>query len=191
MARSKDPYKTESIFNATLSLIMRNGYAQMNIADVAKEAQVATGTLYNYFEDKADLINKLFLHLKGEKMSQMMAEHDPDESFYSTFKRLWKTYICLSYKEHHKMLFIEQYVYSPLLSKATRQESESILAPVLKLLSDAQKSDIIKAIQPEVMLFHITGAALEVVKYHINNNLKLTDEIIENCFDMTWSGIRK
>ncbi|MBK7429323.1 MAG: helix-turn-helix transcriptional regulator [Saprospiraceae bacterium] len=39
---------------------MKSGYTDLRMADVAKEAGMATGTLYIYFKNKEELINTLF-----------------------------------------------------------------------------------------------------------------------------------
>ncbi|MBK7429337.1 MAG: helix-turn-helix transcriptional regulator [Saprospiraceae bacterium] len=81
MARAKDPGKIALIYDSTLSLIMKSGYTDLRMADVAKEAGMATGTLYIYFKNKEELINTLFLQLKEEKIKQMFENTRPTDSF--------------------------------------------------------------------------------------------------------------
>ena len=69
MPRVKDESKIEAIYNATLALVLKSGFAELNMAAVAKEAGIATGTIYTYFKNKETLINQLFLHLKEEKVN--------------------------------------------------------------------------------------------------------------------------
>ncbi|MBK7428138.1 MAG: TetR/AcrR family transcriptional regulator [Saprospiraceae bacterium] len=98
---------------------MKSGYTDLRMADVAK-AGMATGTLYIYFKNKEELINTLFLQLKEEKIKQMFENTQPTDSFFISFKKLWSAYFTISLKEFPKMLFIEQYAYSSLLSAETK-----------------------------------------------------------------------
>ena len=72
MARVKDPSKIDRLFDAALRHVLETGYAGLKMAEVAKEAGVATGTIYTYFDGKADLINQLYRYLKQQKMAAIM-----------------------------------------------------------------------------------------------------------------------
>jgi len=52
--------KRNRIMNAAISSFARNGYHQATIADVAREAAVAVGTIYLYFKNKDDLLISIF-----------------------------------------------------------------------------------------------------------------------------------
>ena len=48
--------KKERIIEAGFNLICRNGYYNTNTAEIAKEADVSTGIIYQYFNDKYDIL---------------------------------------------------------------------------------------------------------------------------------------
>ncbi len=52
--------KRELIMNAAIRAFAQNGYHQSRIADVAREARVAAGTIYLYFKNKDDLLISIF-----------------------------------------------------------------------------------------------------------------------------------
>ncbi|HLS20284.1 MAG TPA: TetR/AcrR family transcriptional regulator [Bacillota bacterium] len=64
MKRQKPKYK--QIIEAALSVIAENGYHSSQVAKIAKEAGVADGTIYLYFENKEDILVSVF----KEKMGQ-------------------------------------------------------------------------------------------------------------------------
>ena len=45
-----------SIYEASVSVLMEHGFSGLRMDRVAKAADVSIGTLYNYFEDKEDLV---------------------------------------------------------------------------------------------------------------------------------------
>ncbi|MFM7485318.1 MAG: TetR/AcrR family transcriptional regulator, partial [Cytophagales bacterium] len=77
MARPRDENKIEPIYEATLRLVLKTGFNGLKMADVAKAAKLATGTLYIYFKNKEVLINELYSHLKKSKMAKMLEVFDP------------------------------------------------------------------------------------------------------------------
>ena len=60
--------KKELIINAAIKVFADKGFYTANVADVAKEAGVADGTIYLYFKNKDDLLISLF----ETKMEQIL-----------------------------------------------------------------------------------------------------------------------
>jgi AcrR family transcriptional regulator len=61
----------EHLIETAARLIDQRGDAGLSVRDIAREAKVADGVLYNYFEDKEDLLaNALLVHI-GSVMSGM------------------------------------------------------------------------------------------------------------------------
>ena len=48
--------KKEKIIEAGFNLICKNGYHNINTAEIAKVAGVSTGIVYQYFKDKYDIL---------------------------------------------------------------------------------------------------------------------------------------
>jgi TetR/AcrR family fatty acid metabolism transcriptional regulator len=59
-AQAEPVGKGAAILKAAVAVFSMHGYHASTVADVAKEAGVATGTIYNYFERKEDLLIELF-----------------------------------------------------------------------------------------------------------------------------------
>src|ERR1700689_907423 len=68
MARPKSDEKRSSILEAATRVIFTHGLSAPT-AMIAQEAGVANGSLFTYFETKADLFNQLYLELKAEMAS--------------------------------------------------------------------------------------------------------------------------
>lgn len=58
--------KRTAIIKAALKLFTERGFQGTSTAQISKDAGVATGTLFNYFPTKEDLINNLYFEVKGE-----------------------------------------------------------------------------------------------------------------------------
>src|SRR5678810_980791 len=52
--------KREAILRAAISVFAHNGYFNSKVADIAREAGVADGTVYLYFKSKEDLLHSIF-----------------------------------------------------------------------------------------------------------------------------------
>ena len=60
----------EHLISTAARLIDQRGSAGLAVRDIAREAQVADGALYNYFEDKEDLLAQALLHHVATVMSE-------------------------------------------------------------------------------------------------------------------------
>lgn len=61
--------KHKRILDAAVRVFARNGFYNSKVAEIAKEAKVADGTIYLYFKNKDDILIKLF----EDKMNEIIA----------------------------------------------------------------------------------------------------------------------
>jgi TetR/AcrR family fatty acid metabolism transcriptional regulator len=59
-ARSGSTGKRESILRAATRVFARNGYFNSKVADIARAAGVADGTVYLYFKSKEEILHSIF-----------------------------------------------------------------------------------------------------------------------------------
>ncbi len=60
----------EHLISTAARLLDQRGSAGLAVRDIAREAQVADGALYNYFEDKEDLLAQALLRHVGTVMNE-------------------------------------------------------------------------------------------------------------------------
>jgi len=191
VARHRDETKIEAIYEATLRLVLETGFNGLEMADVAKEAGFATGTLYIYFKNKEVLINELYFHLKKNKTLKMLEVFDTSDSFLVAFKKLWMNYLIISLQEPERMRFIEQFTHTSYLTKKTKQQSDLLLKPLEDFLTVGIKQGLVKKLPVQLLLSQLMGAINESVKLQYDKTLKLTATLKEDMFKMAWSSIRK
>jgi TetR/AcrR family transcriptional regulator, fatty acid metabolism regulator protein len=56
----KDPDKPQQIIEAAIRVFARNGYYNSRVSDIAREAGIASGTIYLYFRTKEEILVTLF-----------------------------------------------------------------------------------------------------------------------------------
>lgn len=81
-AKSKEEvvqeYRIESIQEATMRVISRKGMAAATMQEIAEEAGVAKGTIYLYFRDRDELVEKTFESAIGRLMLRIDAAMEQD-----------------------------------------------------------------------------------------------------------------
>ena len=78
----RDPDKPQQIIDAAVRVFARNGFYNSRVSDIAREAGIASGTIYLYFKTKDEILVTLF----RDKMAafvkalrtEIAREHDPE-----------------------------------------------------------------------------------------------------------------
>jgi len=105
--RSKSKHK---ITEAALELFANEGYHHTTIKKITQKAEVSTGLLYNYFENKEELLEAIFkegLYMVQDTMGKLLKEKEPNaklklminESFRvvgGEAEHFWKLYFNLA-----------------------------------------------------------------------------------------------
>jgi AcrR family transcriptional regulator len=191
MARTRDEGKIEAIYEATLDLVLKTGFNGLKMADVAKAARLATGTVYIYFKNKDVLINQLFLHVKGEKTAKFMAAFNPAEPFELSFKTLWFRYLDLSLQEPERMLFIEQFAHTSYLTKKTKSEGDAMLEPLTRFLQRGIDERKLRNLPVSLLISQLLGPIYEMVKLEKEGSQKLTTSQKQSLFEMAWNSVKQ
>ncbi|HUP60640.1 MAG TPA: helix-turn-helix domain-containing protein [Thermoanaerobaculia bacterium] len=74
-------FRIQSIQEATMRVIARKGMAAATMQEIADEARVAKGTIYLYFRDRDELVEKTFESAMAQLMVRIDTALDADLSF--------------------------------------------------------------------------------------------------------------
>lgn len=82
-AKEKSNGKYELILRAAIKVFARSGFFNSKVADVAREAGVADGTVYLYFKNKDDILVSIFNNYMDDALAKgrekLKEIHDPVE----------------------------------------------------------------------------------------------------------------
>jgi AcrR family transcriptional regulator len=76
--RQRRQENRETILHAAESVILRRGFSDISMDDVAAEADFSKATLYKYFKSKAELVFEILIHFleDSERMLRSIRERD-------------------------------------------------------------------------------------------------------------------
>jgi AcrR family transcriptional regulator len=188
--KPKDEGKIEEIFAATLQLVKDYGLSGITMNMIAKKAGFATGTVYIYFENKEELILKLFEKCMFNYSNEYFAGFDPEAPFKVAFHTIWMNMVRYSVSRFDELIFIEQCFHSPFIPEDTRKASKERFKPWRELIDRGKREKLIKPIDSLWLMIYVRGIIREMVKHAEYNNLKMTPELKEIMFSMCWDGIK-
>src|ERR1700692_3406511 len=88
MARPLSEEKRTAILEAATEVVASLGLSAPT-AKIAKRAGVAEGTLFTYFANKDELLNRLYLELKTDLSDAMMTSYPADKSLIDGNRPVW------------------------------------------------------------------------------------------------------
>ncbi len=159
---SKIVDKRAAILDAALKTFVKRGYPATKVAEIATEAGVAEGTLYNYFQSKEDLLLALFDEKWGwiideikKKISRLDDPNDKLKAVFSLVVRMFK-------KNRHlaELFMIDVKQSSIFLTNYTINRIVEFLDLIEEILEEGKRKGIYrKDLDSRVAKMVIFGAA--------------------------------
>lgn len=157
--------KSIRILEAATRVIAKKGFYNSTIADVAKVAEVAEGTIYLYFKNKDDLLISIFEHSMGlfieEVQKELEGVTDPKEKL----KKFLALHLHLVQKNQDlaQVLQIELRQSSKFMKEYEGGKFSDYLNVVCAILEEGQASGVFrKELEPRVLRRAIFGAVDEL-----------------------------
>ncbi len=83
---------SEQIFSATDRLMAKEGLNQLSMHKLAKEANVAAGTIYLYFKNKDELLEQFAHRVFSMFMATLEKDFDESKPFLNSIDKCGKTF---------------------------------------------------------------------------------------------------
>jgi AcrR family transcriptional regulator len=190
MSRPKDELKVQRICEACMHLVLQTGFNSLRMADVAKEAGIATGTLYIYFPDKQSLVIEVFRRTK-KQLAEALFQFTPEgNDFFSIFRSWWFNYFRYVNEFPHRMLFTEQFLHSGFIPREVIQESDQLFLPLDQFLFEARQAGMLINLDTEVIKVQLMGPIHNFINLSQKHPELHGEQSIEGIFRMAWQSIQ-
>lgn len=190
MVKLKDDKKYTRIFRAALKLVAKKGLSGMTMGDISKEAGIATGTLYVYFKSKDELINALFAACRESTVEVSFKGYNPQQPFKPGFKNIWLNILRYRLQNFEESVFLEQCYHSPYITADTREKAQQLAAPFYALIARGQSEQLIKNVDPGLLLTFMIGSMNELIKQSHYSGTALTRSKMSITFDLCWDALK-
>jgi len=185
--------RSETILRAAAKVFAQSGYFNAKVADVARAAGIADGTVYLYFKSKDDLLTSIFDWAMGEFIEQarsaMKEIADPAEKL-----RRFAT-LHFSLLERERDIAIVFQIELRQSTKFMEQFSTTHLATYLQMLrgiiEEGQKADLFrKHLNPTITAKLLFGALDEMATNWVLSHRKHSlTALVEPVLDIFFNGV--
>ena len=188
--KPKDDEKLHAIARATFTLVEQTGLSGLTMAAIAREAGLATGTLYVYFKSKEELLVALYERAKTETAASLMHGDDPRAPFRARFQHMWMNWLDHRLKHYAQVVFLEQYYNSPWFTEESRNLSARLFKDWTDLIETARSQQILKNVPTPMLINAIGGSVRETANMLRAGALERTDAHLAMAFGLCWDGIK-
>jgi AcrR family transcriptional regulator len=187
--RVKDDEKANRIYQAAIKIINQEGFQGSSMCKIASEAAVSPATIYLYFENKDDMIKKLFIQLKLKMGKSYFGSESDLSPSKGTFRTIWLNhyqYVIDNIDEYH---FLENFSNSPLIEHIEKEHNVDY-CPAFESLFDQSKA--VKLIQPlhNDIIYSLLFAPISLlVKKTKSSGITLSTNELIQIFEASWRAV--
>ncbi|HZD48142.1 MAG TPA: TetR/AcrR family transcriptional regulator [Silvibacterium sp.] len=188
MARARSPEKRAAILEAAVREIAKSGLGAAT-AKIARRAGVAEGTLFTYFANKEELLNELYLELKGEVYTRINADFPHKGALERRARHVWLTYLdwAIEFPMNRKASVLLN--VSDLITADTRARAAIGRELIDAALTELEGRGALKGL-PAGFAAATMSAMQESTMDFIAKYPKLRKELTERGFAMLWRAVR-
>jgi AcrR family transcriptional regulator len=182
--------KRTAIMEAALKLFTERGFHGTSTAQISKEAGIDTGTLFDYFPTKEDLINSLGFEVKGQLSQSMGEQIEAKSTFQDKLRNIWSNLIKWGVGNQEEFLFVGQFCSSPDITKFIREEVMKEYVFLHDLVNQGIKTGVIRDFSAELTIAMFYQASRAVVNLILDSDSSQNEnKFIGDGFQIIWEGL--
>jgi TetR/AcrR family transcriptional regulator, fatty acid metabolism regulator protein len=160
---SKKIIRRESIIQAAIEVFSKKDFKTANIAEIARKAGVADGTIYQYFKNKEDLFFSIPIEKTNEFRSQLELHLEGISGALNKIRKfVW--YFLYFFKvnpDYGRILMLEMRVSKGFVKTETYDFLKRSVAPALEIIAEGQEEGAIRKDADVFILRHLVLGTLE------------------------------
>ena len=181
--------KRELILEATLQLVLQEGFYHLNMKKVSTAAGVAAGTIYLYFPSKEDLIIQLYRYVMQLYLGAVMEAQEDDHNLTLKIQGMTRRFLLFFLQRPDCFSFLQQFRASPFIFKG-KEAQTVLLEPLFALVEKARAAGIVKDLPTELLLALVVGPIHEMMAMWQTGTLDLRKtELQEQILAACWASV--
>ena len=192
ISQSKLENKREKILLAARRLFVKQGFHSTPTSAIAREASVANGTLFHYFNTKEELINTLYKETKRSFFTITTAGVENEKNIKRKVRLLWYNTVKWALNRPQDFLFIQQYSNSPFISQLTQEDISEHIGFYYDLIDKGKEKGTLKDIPTDLMYQLTTYQIYGIINYLFQHKeFQNNSTYLSMAFEFYWESIAK
>jgi len=167
------------------SRVFVEGGLQVPMSEVARSAGIATGSIYNYFRSKDELVLAIYRRIGEETTAAVVRPDDPRLSPDEALRAYFLRYIDFVWADPARAALLEYLSNAPVIPLA---DAEAIFGPLVtygkRLVGRAQVGDALRPLSADLTNSFLRGAIRNTLKRVRSSGRPLTPATRRGLADM-------
>jgi TetR/AcrR family transcriptional regulator, fatty acid metabolism regulator protein len=180
-------HKYHQILEAAVKVFARQGFHQSTVAQIAKEAGVADGTIYLYFKNKDDILVQFFSYRTKQVFESFRGEVDRAEASSDKLRNLVRRHLAEFQRDRDGAIVyqVETHQNSRLAEAQIREMSQMYRDLISEIVEQGQQEGTIrKDLYVGLVKRFVIGAVDEVINTWLHSNgeydlVSMADPLVE------------
>ncbi|OGP97275.1 MAG: TetR family transcriptional regulator [Deltaproteobacteria bacterium RBG_19FT_COMBO_52_11] len=171
----KEENKHKKILQAAVKVFADKGFYNSRVSEIAKEANVADGTIYLYFRNKDDILISLFEEEFGQIVEDMRKELAKEKNPLQKIRLFAVTHLSILIKQKGlgEVLGVEVRQSSKFMKEYTNKPFNEYLNLIRLIITEGQEAGLIRNdLTPGIMKRALFGALDEMARYWVLSTKK-------------------
>jgi TetR/AcrR family transcriptional regulator, fatty acid metabolism regulator protein len=176
--KGKNGDKYYRIIQAATKVFAKKGFFHAKVSDIAKEARVADGTIYLYFENKDDILISLFEEQMKAVLENMIEEISREQDAVRKIEKFALTHLRLIElnKNMAEIIQVELRQSSKFMKEYKNERFLQYLNLIGDIIREGQEKGIIrKSVIPDIAKRAFFGALDEMSRFWVLSSHKKYD----------------
>jgi len=181
--------KKQRIILTMLELVVEQGVHATPMSQVAKEANVAVGTIYHYFENKNQIIEEIYSMICKDFGIVLMANL-PENDFKKQYEAMWMNLYNYFIGNPLAFKFMEFVGVPPIINKEIRLANIIHFENIKDLMLSGIISKNLRDVNLRLIMQMSFGSVVSAARLKFKEELEMNTKQVKNALKMSWDSIK-
>lgn len=191
--------RVHAISRAALTLFLEKGVEAVTIDDIAREAQIAKGSFYRYFEDKTELVEAIFAPMGSvlrsalQRCEEALSAAKDRDSLVAAYQGLARDLIpvALGHLDEVKLYLHENRAPAQGARGPIRALALDVEARAVRLTEIAVRKGLLRVPDPRISALAVVGAIEQLALGFLGGRLDAPPPTVASTLiDLVLEGLR-
>lgn len=182
--------KKQRILLTMLELSAKNGLNATPISKVAKEANVAVGTIYHYYDTKEDIVKELYSMIVLDLAKMLVLNRDKTKSFKEQHKQIWINFYNYFVANPSAFYFMDIVAIPPIIDSEEVDKNGVHYRGLRDFMKEGVASKQLKNVELKLLMQMAFGNLITISRVRLREELEMDKKQIDDAIEMSWDCIR-
>ena len=194
MGKQEEKDRKAAIREAATKIISKQGFFQTRPKEVAEEAGVSVGTIYNYYDSKQEILLDIFSEELADRKEFYKKLSQKDIPLIEQIKTILERHFSrlANHKELMRVIIQERFKPGSKLGKELNKSYAEVIFYIEKLIEEALKKDQIRQCDPAIVAAALFGSVESTIASGIlQDEEEMFEMAPEELAEFFWNGLKK